>query len=85
MLVLHRKNGESIMIGNKIEIKILEVGEGKVKVGIEAPRDISILRREVYLEIIEENKKASEFEKDSLALIKRVSRGSTRNQQERKE
>ncbi len=71
MLVLHRKNGESIMIGNKIEIKILEVGEGKVKVGIEAPRDISILRREVYLEIIEENKKASEFEKDSLALIKK--------------
>lgn len=71
MLVLHRKNGESIMIGNKIEIKILEVGEGKVKVGIEAPRDISILRREVYLEIIEENKKASEFEKDSLGLIKK--------------
>ena len=71
MLVLHRKKGESIMIGNQIEIKILEVADGKVKVGIEAPREISILRQEVYVEIIEENKKARDFQKDTWNLIRK--------------
>ena len=71
MLVLHRKQGESIMIGNQIEIKILESSDGKVKIGIEAPREISILRREVYLEIIEENQRASEFQAESLRLIRK--------------
>lgn len=71
MLVLHRKNGESIMIGNQIEVKILEVADGKVKVGIEAPREISLLRKEVYIEIIEENKKASDYQKDTWKLIRK--------------
>lgn len=59
------------MIGNQIEIKILEVADGKVKVGIEAPREISILRQEVYVEIIEENKKARDFQKDTWNLIRK--------------
>jgi carbon storage regulator len=71
MLVLHRKKGESIMIGNQIEIRILETADGKVKIGIEAPREISILRKEIYLEIIEENQKAVEFQVENLKLIRK--------------
>lgn len=58
MLVLGRKKGESIIIDNQIEITINSVEGETVKLGIEAPRHITIHRKEVYLEIQEENKKA---------------------------
>ncbi len=57
MLVLSRKKGESILIDDKIEIKILETKEGRIKLGIDAPRDVSIIRKEV-LDVINENKEA---------------------------
>ncbi len=59
MLVLSRKSNESIIIANNIEIKILGIEDGKVKLGIEAPRDVEIYRKEIYVEIQEENKAAS--------------------------
>lgn len=55
MLVLSRKLNESIMIGDAVEVIVLEVREGHVKLGIKAPRDISIHRQEVYEEIRREN------------------------------
>lgn len=55
MLVLSRKKDESIMIDGKIEVMVLEVEEGKVKLGIKAPRNIEILRKEVYKEIADAN------------------------------
>lgn len=58
MLVLTRKDDESIMIGNTIEIKIISAENGKVKIGIEAPKDIEINRKEIYNEIQNENKEA---------------------------
>lgn len=58
MLVLTRKDDESIIIGNNIEIKILKSENGKVRVGIEAPQNIEINRKEIYEEIQRENKKA---------------------------
>lgn len=58
MLVLGRKRGESIIIDDQIEITINSVEGETVKLGIEAPRHITIHRKEVYLEIQEENKKA---------------------------
>lgn len=70
MLVLNRKPGESIILGDNIEIKILEVQDGKIKIGIEAPREINILRKEVYDEIIEENKKSLEKDLDVMKLLK---------------
>ena len=48
MLILNRKVGESIILGDNIEVKILDIQDGKIKIGIEAPKDISILRKEVY-------------------------------------
>ncbi len=62
MLVLNRKVGESIIIGENIEVRILEISDGKLKIGIEAPRDITILRKEVYDEIKAENQKSLETE-----------------------
>lgn len=69
MLILSRKANESIMIGKDIEIKVLGVEDGKVKIGIEAPRDIEIHRKEVYVEIEEENITASKQQMD-LANLK---------------
>ena len=61
MLVLTRKKDQSIIINENIEITILEVQGDQVRIGINAPRDISIHRKEVFLQIAEENKKASEI------------------------
>lgn len=57
MLVVSRKAGESIIIDGKITVKIVSAGSDKVTVGIDAPREVSIVRSELY-ETIEENKAA---------------------------
>ena len=51
MLVLTRKSNQSIMIGDEIEISVLSIMGEKVRIGIQAPRDIPVFRKEVYLEI----------------------------------
>ena len=56
MLNLTRKKGESIVLNNNIEITVLEIRGEQIKIGISAPRDVSIYRKEVYLQIQEENK-----------------------------
>lgn len=58
MLVLKRKTGESIIIGEDIEIKVVDIGDGRVKIGIEAPKSIEIMRKEVIEQVSEENKAA---------------------------
>ena len=60
MLVLKRKAGESIIVNENIEIKIIEIEEGRIKIGIEAPKDVSIVRKEVLDEAHMENNQASE-------------------------
>lgn len=58
MLVLSRRAGEKIVIGNKIVIEILSVGDGGVRLGIEAPRETSVHRFEVFAEIEAANQAA---------------------------
>lgn len=58
MLALTRKKGESLVINNNIEVSILEIRGDQIKLGITAPRDVSIYRKEVYIQIQEENKAA---------------------------
>lgn len=53
MLVLTRKPGEAIVIGDDIEIEIVAIGGGKVRVGITAPRETTVHRKEVYVELQE--------------------------------
>ncbi|MDK2807596.1 MAG: carbon storage regulator [Clostridiales bacterium] len=58
MLALSRKNNESIMIGNDIEITILEIKGEQVKLGITAPKSVPVYRKELYLQIQDSNKEA---------------------------
>lgn len=59
MLALSRKKGEALMINNDIEITILEVKGEQVKIGIAAPKEVPVYRKEVYIQIQEANKAAS--------------------------
>ncbi|MBE5847980.1 MAG: carbon storage regulator CsrA [Lachnospiraceae bacterium] len=68
MLALSRKKNEALMINNNIEITVLEVKGEQVKLGISAPREVSIYRKEVYLQIQEANKEA--MSADSLDALK---------------
>ena len=72
MLALTRKKEESIIIGDKIEIKILEIQGDKVKIGIEAPKNVTIYRKEIYLEIQEENRIASQTNVNNFNSIKDI-------------
>lgn len=58
MLALSRKTNESIMLGSDIEISILEIKGDQVKIGINAPKSVPIFRKEIFLQIQDENKKA---------------------------
>lgn len=69
MLALSRKSNESIMIGNDIEITILDIKNDQVKIGITAPKSVGIYRKEIYLQIQEENKKAMESSSPALDAI----------------
>lgn len=60
MLILSRKLEESIIINENIEIMIIGISDGKVKLGIKAPKDIEILRKEVKEAVVSENKEAME-------------------------
>lgn len=59
MLILTRKESQSIVLDGDIEITVLEVADGKVKIGIQAPDSVRIHRKEVYEAIIQENREAS--------------------------
>lgn len=69
MLVLTRKENESIMIGDDVEVKVLDLKENQVKLGIVAPRAVAVHRREVYLAIRAENAQAA-----AAAQLENVSR-----------
>jgi len=70
MLVLSRKTGESIMIGDQIEVKILSVDGDQVKLGIVAPKSVKVHRSEVYEAIQEQNKEAMQASPDVLKRLK---------------
>ena len=62
MLVLTRKANQSIMIGDNIEVSVLSVLGEKVRLGIQAPRDVPVFRKEVFLEIQAQNLEAQSLE-----------------------
>ena len=70
MLIITRKKGESLMIGDDIEITVSKIDDGSVKIGINAPKNISILRKELYEEVMEENKQAMKIDMNLLKNIK---------------
>ena len=72
MLALTRKTGDAIMINNNIEITVLEVRGDQVKIGISAPKEVSIYRKEVYLEIQKEHEAAKAISMDDLEALKNL-------------
>ena len=74
MLILTRKVGEAIRIGDEIEVIITAVDQNKVKVGIRSPRHIPIFREELYQKIQAENREAANIGADELErLVNRIS------------
>ena len=73
MLVLTRKSNQSIMIGDEIEVSVLAIMGEKVRIGIEAPRSIPVFRKEVYLEIQQDQPRAEDRKEvdDALNRLKR--------------
>lgn len=69
MLVLTRKKEQSIIIGDNIELTIVDIQGDQVRLGINAPKNITIYRKEVYMEIQEENKRAAEVKANSLGKL----------------
>ncbi len=72
MLILTRRRGETIMIGDGIEVKVLRVGQDAVRLGIEAPPEVTVHRREVYEQIRAENRAAAQTTGPVETLANRV-------------
>jgi len=72
LLVLTRKKGEKIVIGDNIVLTVVDIKGDQVQLGIEAPRDIPVHREEVYKEIQEENIKARKTERVNLESIQKL-------------
>ena len=70
MLALTRKKGESLVVNNNVEITVLDIRGDQVKIGISAPKDVPIYRKEVYLQIQQENQAALSI--DGLDALKNI-------------
>lgn len=70
MLVLTRKKGETIMIGDQIEVKVISVDGDQVKLGIVAPKSVKVHRSEVFEAIQQQNKEAMASSMDALKQFK---------------
>ncbi|MDA8085565.1 MAG: carbon storage regulator CsrA [Nitrospiraceae bacterium] len=75
MLVLTRKSGEAIRIGEDITVSVVEVREGHVRLGINAPQGIRIYREEVYERIVKDNMVSSSISIDEFSKIKEAVKG----------
>lgn len=72
MLVLTRKAGEGILIGEDVRVTVLECKDGRIRIGIEAPGDYRIYRQEVYERICSENRQASQWSTENLEALDSV-------------
>ena len=77
MLVFTRRRDEAIMIGDGIQVTVLRVGKDAVRIGIEAPQEVAVHRREIYDQIRAENRAAAQATPRAETLAKRVRRWTT--------
>jgi carbon storage regulator len=69
LLILTRKVGESVAIGDDIQVSVVEIKGTQVKLGIRAPRDVTVHREEIYLKIQEENRRAAQVSTEALGTV----------------
>ena len=72
MLVLSRQRDETIMIGDDIEVTVVDIRGDKVRLGINAPKEISVHRKEVYEAIKKENKAAAQVKPEDLSVFGKI-------------
>lgn len=72
MLVLTRKEGEGIIIGDNIKITVVEMKGGGVRIGIDAPRELKVHRQEVFERILAENREAAQWDITDLNELSNV-------------
>jgi len=72
MLVLTRKRNESIVIADNIEISIVDISKSHVKIGIKAPRNVAVHRKEIYDAITQENIEAAKMSAVDVSMIKDI-------------
>jgi carbon storage regulator len=70
MLILTRKQGESVAIGDDIQVTVVEIQGKQVKLGVKAPREIAVHRQEIYEKIQEENIRAAQISQADLDRLK---------------
>jgi len=70
MLILTRKQGESVAIGDEIQVTVVEIQGKQVKLGVKAPREVAVHRQEIYEKIQQENIRASRVDDFDLSAIK---------------
>lgn len=75
MLILSRKKDESLIINGNIEVRVVSIDDGKVKIGINAPKSVEIYRKEIFEKIEQENKNAVLANKQLDELKKFVKKG----------
>lgn len=68
MLILQRKEGQSFMIGDRIVVTVQEIGQGRVRLSVDAPRDIAVLRTEL-VEAQRENRSAAQEKESPIKLL----------------
>jgi carbon storage regulator len=78
VLVLSRRIGESIVIGNQVTITVLEVRGDQVRIGIDAPRDVQVHREEVWQQLQEENERAASTAERTRRLVARMPQAARR-------
>jgi carbon storage regulator len=78
MLVLSRQRDETIMIGDDVEITVVDIRGDKVRLGITAPRSIKVHRKEVYEAIKRENQEASQLEPQDVSSVMKRENGSSK-------
>jgi len=79
MLILARRIGESIVIGDQVEVSVVDIKGDQVKLGINAPRAVPVFRSEVYPAIQEENRRAAAASPGSLPRLERLGVEPTRD------
>lgn len=78
MLILQRKEGQSLTIGDQIVVTVQEIGQGRVRLSVDAPRDISVLRTEL-VEAQRENRSAAQEKESPMQLLQMLRKDNEKN------